>query len=168
MAFQIDSRINPELLGVAWMIGHWEGTGYGRQMGGETGDEYEFSVTVDFSESGGNYLHYIMQLFETDDDGRPIKFLGMETGFWRPKENGEIEVLMAHPEGVAEVYIGTVDGGKIELRTDMVARTVSADIPVTGGHRLYGHVDSDLMFAYDRGTTDFEMQPYVWARLKRA
>lgn len=165
MAFQIDSRIHPELLGIAWMIGHWEGSGNGTHLGG---DDYAYSTTVDFSENGGNFLHYIMQLFETDEDGRPIESLGMETGFWRPKPDGSIEVVIAHPEGIAEVYIGQIDGAKIELRTDLVARTVTADYPVTGGHRLYGHVESDLMFAYDRGTTEYEMQPYLWARLKRA
>ena len=164
MAFQIDSRINPELLGVAWMIGHWEGTGNGCHPGGE---DYEYSVIADFSENGGNFLHYIMQLFETDEDGRPIRSLGMETGFWRPKPDGEIEVVVAHPEGIAEVYLGRIDGAKIELRTDLVARTVTADVPVTGGHRLYGDVESDLMFAYDRGTLEHEVQPYLWARLRR-
>ena len=162
--FEIDSRINPELLGVAWMLGHWEGTGNGASIGGSDG---EFAVTIDFTENGGNYLHYIMQLFEVDEEGRPIHSLGMETGFWRPKADGEIEVVIVHPEGIAEVYLGKIDGAKIELTTDIVARTATADIPATGGHRLYGSVDSDLMFTYDRGTTDQDLQPYVWARVKR-
>ncbi|MDR0847586.1 MAG: FABP family protein [Propionibacteriaceae bacterium] len=165
MAFEIDARINPELLGIAWMIGHWEGTGYGHHLGGE---DYSYSVTVDFTENGGNYLHYIMQLFETDEEGRPVSSLGMETGFWRRKADASVEVVIVHPEGIAEVYIGTISGAKIELTTDLVARTVTAEVEETGGHRLYGNVESDLMFTYDRGTTDFELQPYVWARLARA
>ncbi len=165
MAFEIDSRLDPALMGLAWMIGHWEGTGNGHRLGG---DDYEFSATVDFTENGGNYLHYIMQLFETDEGGRPTRSLGMETGFWRPKADGQVEAVLVHPEGVAEVYVGAITGARIELTTDLVARTVTADIPVTGGHRLYGNVESDLMFAYDRGTTEHEMQPYLWARLKRA
>ena len=165
MAFEIDSRLNTDLMGVAWMIGHWEGTGNGHHLGGE---DFTFSVTVDFSENGGNYLHYIMQLFEADEEGRPISSLGMETGFWRPKPDGGIEALIVHPEGIAEIYVGKLEGAKIEMTTDLVARTASADIPATGGHRLYGNVESDLMFAYDRGTTEHEMQPYLWARLTRA
>ncbi|MDR2973118.1 MAG: FABP family protein [Propionibacteriaceae bacterium] len=164
MAFEIDARINPELMGLAWMIGHWEGTGNGLNLGGE---DHQFSVTVDFTENGGNYLHYIMQIFETDDDGRPTESLGMETGFWRPKADGGLEVVIVHPEGVAEVYVGKIEGAKIELTTDVVARTVTADMSVTGGHRLYGNVESDLMFAYDRGTTEHDLAPYIWARLTR-
>jgi hypothetical protein len=165
MAFEIDARINPELLGLAWMLGHWEGAGHGHRLGGA---DYEFSVTVDFTENGGNYLHYIMQLFETDDDGRPTRSLAMETGFWRPTADGGVEVLIVHPEGVCEVYLGTIQGGRLELVTDVVARTQTADHPVTAGRRLYGQVESDLMFAWDRSTTEHELQPYVWARLARA
>jgi len=163
--FDIDARINPELLGVAWMLGHWEGAGSGPELGG---DDHQFAVTADFTENGGNYLHYIMQLFEVDEEGHPTQSLGMETGFWRPKDNGEIEVLIVHPEGIAEVYLGKIDGAKIELTTDLVARTTTAEVAATGGHRLYGNVESDLMFTYDRGTTDHELSAYVWARLTRA
>ena len=164
MAFQIDSRINPQLTPLAWMIGHWEGTGNG-QAGGR---EFEYSVTADFTENGGNYLHYIMQLFETDEDGRPTMSLGMETGFWRPQSDGSVELILVHPEGYIEIYVGKIDGAKIELTTDVVARTVTADEPVTGGQRLYGNVESDLLFTHDRGTTEQELGPFLWARLKRA
>jgi hypothetical protein len=162
--FEIDSRINPELLPVAWLIGHWEGTGNGRELGG---DDFQFTVQADFTENGGNYLHYILQLFETDEEGRPVQSLGMETGFWRPKTAGDIEVIIAQPEGVVEVYLGRVDGAKIELTTDVVARTDTAEVPETGGHRLYGQVESDLLFTYDRGTEAHDLEPYIWARLKR-
>ena len=165
MAFELDSRINPALVGLAWLIGHWEGTGYGHQPAGEA---EQFTVTVDFSENGADYLHYIMQWFATDDHGRPLRALGMETGFWRPTGDQEVEVVIAHPQGVAEVYLGRIEGAKIELRTDLVARTANAVVPVTGGHRLYGNVESDLMFAYDRGTADSQIEPHIWARLARA
>jgi len=164
MAFEIDANLDPVLMGVAWMIGHWEGTGNGR---GPAGEEQEFAVTVDFSENGNDYLHYIMQWFETDAEGRPVRSLGLETGFWRPQADGQIEVVIAHPEGIAEVYVGQITGARIEIKTDVVARTSSADIAVTGGHRLYGNVESDLMFAYDRGTADQPLEPYIWARLTR-
>ncbi|MCL2783977.1 MAG: FABP family protein [Propionibacteriaceae bacterium] len=163
--FEIDSSMDPVLLGVAWMIGHWEGTGHGAS---EDGENYTYSATIDFAENGGNYLHYIMQLFETDDKGRPTKSLGMETGFWRPQADGQIEVVIVHPQGIAEVYVGKIEGAKIELTTDLVARTLTAEVPVTGGHRLYGNVESDLMFTYDRGTADQDLQPLLWARLARA
>ena len=38
--------------------------------------------------------------------------------------------------------------GKLELITDAVARTESAK-EYTGGKRLYGNVEGDLLYAYD-------------------
>ena len=64
--------------------------------------------------------------------------------------------------------MGALLGAKIELTTDLVARTDTAELPYTGGHRLYGNVDGDLMWAFDRATTDVRLQPYMWARLQRA
>ena len=165
MAYTIDAGLDPALLGVAWLIGHWEGTGHGQDAGGEP---FTYSCTVDFTENGSAYLHYIMQWFETDAAGTPTRPLGLETGFWRPGPDGGIEAIIAHPEGFAEIYVGRITGAKIELSTDVVARTVSADVAETGGHRLYGNVESDLLFTYDRGTTQAALQPYLWARLQRA
>ena len=165
MAFEIDARMQPELMGIAWMIGHWEGTGHCHQPSGE---DLECALTLDCAENGGNYLHCLMQWFTTDDQGRPLKSLGMETGFWRPQLNGDVEVVIAQPQGFAEIYVGAIEGAKIEMRTDLVARTQTADIPVTGGHRLYGNVESDLLLAIDRGTSEDPIQPFLWARLTRA
>lgn len=164
MAFEIPSDLNPVLMGVAWLIGRWEGTGNGHWPG--TG-EFTYGCQIDFSENGGDYLHYLMQLYEVDDEGRAVKPLGMETGFWRPQADGAIEVSLAHPDGYAELWEGTITGAKIELRTDAVVRPVSAPIPYTGGHRLYGNVESDLLWTFDRATTEVELQPYLWARLGR-
>ena len=66
------------------------------------------------------------------------------------------------------MWAGSVTGAKIELTTDVVMRTTTAEVPYTGGHRLYGNVEGDLLWAFDRATTDVELQPYMWARLARS
>src|SRR5450631_2065596 len=48
------------------------------------------------------------------------------TGYWRPQPGGQLELILAHPTGIAEIYVGEVSGAKIELRTDVVARTTTA------------------------------------------
>ena len=95
--------------------------------------------------------------------GRP---LGMETGFWRPQPEGRLEVLLAHPTGITEIYLGEVTGTKIEMATDVVARTASAK-EVTAGHRLYGLVGPDLAYAYDMAAVGQPLQPHLSAQLKR-
>jgi hypothetical protein len=164
MAFEIRSDLSPNLVGVAWLIGRWQGTGHGHWP--DAGD-FTYGCQIDFVENGGPFLHYLMQTYELGEDGTAVKPLGMETGFWRPQPDGTVEVSLAHPDGYAELWEGRITGGKIELCTDAVVRPISAPLEYTGGHRLYGNVESDLMWTFDRATTDVELQPYLWARLQK-
>ena len=75
--FEIPSDLNPALVGLAWLRGRWEGTGY-RQWPGE--EKTSYSIQIDFADNGGDYLHYLSQSFEVDDEGRPVKALAMEAG----------------------------------------------------------------------------------------
>lgn len=165
MAFEINADLNPALMPLGWMIGRWVGNGHGNWPG--LGD-FEFGQQIDFATNEGPYLHYLSQTWTLDADGQPEAPLTMETGFWRPTGDGGLEVVMTSPQGWAEIWIGTVQGAKIEMTTDMVARTTTAQETYTGGHRLYGNVESDLMWAFDRASTEVELQPYMWARLSRA
>ena len=45
--------------------------------------------------------------------------------------------MLAHPTGIVEIYLGEISGTRIEMATDVVARTATAK-EVTAGHRLYG------------------------------
>ena len=165
MAFQIPADLDPSLVALAWLIGHWARTGNGTWTG--RGD-FSYGCRIDFADNGGPYLHYLCQMFELDEDGSPLRPLSMETGFWRPQPDASLEVVMAHPDGYAEVWFGSITGAKIELTTDAVARTLNAADSYTGGHRLYGQVDGDLLFTVDRATEDHQLQNYLWARLRRA
>jgi hypothetical protein len=94
-------------------------------------------------------------------EGRP---LALETGFWRPQPGGQLEVLLVHPSGIAEIYLGTVSGTRIELATDVVARTATAK-EVTAGRRLYGLIGADLGYAYDMAAVGQALQPHASAQL---
>jgi len=161
--FDIDKTVNPQLLGLAWLLGTWEGEANGTWPG--LGD-FHVGQRVDFSSNGGRYLHYISQTYWLDDDGQPSKPFSMETGFWFPHDDATIDVLLADADGWMENYKGTIKGAKIEMTTDVVARIDSADEPYTGGMRLYGNVDGQLMWTWDRATTDVPIQPFMWATLK--
>ena len=56
---------------------------------------------------------------------------------------------------------------RIDLLTDAVVRTEGAEVTHSAGQRLYGKVEGDLMYALDRATTEHELRPHMWARLKR-
>jgi THAP4-like, heme-binding beta-barrel domain len=153
----------PALFPLAFLIGTWQGVGVG---GYPTIDKFQFGQEVVFSESGKPFLHYISRSWLLDDDGNQVRPLAQETGYWRPQPDNKLEVLLAHPTGFVEVYLGEVDGAKIELQTDVVARTDSAK-PYTAGHRLYGLVDGELLWAYDMAAMDQPLQPHISATLRR-
>ena len=90
----------------------------------------------------------------------------METGYWRPQQDGALEVVLAHPTGITEIYVGEVAGTKIELATDAVVRTATAK-EVTAGRRLYGLIGADLGWAYDMAAVGQPLQSHVSAQLKR-
>jgi hypothetical protein len=96
--------------------------------------------------------------------------LSNEVGYWRlagTYESGlRLEVTLAHPTGIAEVYVGDVDGAKIELTDNVTVRTATAR-PIERSSRLYGLVEGDLAYAIDVLAEGFEMQPHMSARLQR-
>lgn len=164
MPYEIPSDLHPNLLGLAWMIGRWEGTGKGTYPGTE---DFDFGQQIDFAQNGGDYLHYLSQTFEVDDEGLAVRPLTMETGFWRPQGDGSVEVVMCHPSGHAEVWYGRITGARVELATDAVMRTVSAD-DYSAGQRLYGNVEGELLWTFDKAADGHQLQSHLWARLRRA
>ncbi|GAA4418763.1 FABP family protein [Georgenia halophila] len=78
----------------------------------------------------------------------------------------ELEVLVADPSGHLSVYVGAVQGPRIELATDAVVRTSTA-AEVSSATRVYGLVESDLMWAMDLAAFGHELQTYGSGRLTR-
>ena len=56
--------------------------------------------------------------------------------------------------------------GRIEIATRGIGRTETAK-DVVAGHRLYGNVEGQLMYAYDMKAMGQELQPHLWAQLQR-
>jgi hypothetical protein len=156
-------EVHPDLAPLSFLLGRWEGAGVG---GYPTIESFQFGQELSFSHNGKPFLIYTSRSWLLDDEGRPGRPLGLEMGFWRPRPDNEVEVLLAHPTGITEIYLGTVTGTRIELSTDVVTRTASAK-EVTAGHRLYGLVGDDLAYAYDMAAVGQPLQPHLSAQLKR-
>ena len=77
-----------------------------------------------------------------------------------------LEVLLVHPTGFAEIYLGSVQGPRIDLATDMVARTSTAK-EYSAATRLYGLVEGDLLWAMDMAAVGQPLTSHASARLKR-
>ncbi len=154
---------HPDLAPLAHLLGRWEGAGVG---GYETIESFQFGQEITFSHNGKPYLSYVSRTWLLAADGVPGRPLAMETGFWRPQPDGRLEVMLAHPTGIVEIYLGEVTGTKIEMATDLVASTESAK-EVRAGRRLYGLVGADLAYAFDMAAVGKPLQPHISAQLKR-
>lgn len=98
-----------------------------------------------------------------------------ESGYWRiaperpadlPENQHPLEVLMADPAGHLALYVGTVGNGRVDLVSDLFARTATA-AEMAAATRLYGLVDGELMWAWDLAAFGHPMQTYASARLAR-
>jgi hypothetical protein len=161
--FQIPADLDPAVVPLAWLLGRWSGEGVG---GYPTIDDFRFGQEIELGHTGKPFLTYVSRSWLIERDGTRGRNLATESGYWRPKPEGLLEVLLAHPTGFVEIWVGHVEGAKVELRTDLVARVEDAK-PYTAGHRLYGLVEGDLMWAYDMAAMGLPLQPHLSARLSR-
>jgi hypothetical protein len=156
-------RLHPLLAPLRFLIGRWEGAGV---VGYPTIESSQFGQELEFSHNGKPYLYYVSRSWALEPDGTIGRPLAMETGFWRPQEDGVLEVILAHASGITEIYLGQVTGTRIEMATDAVVRTASAK-DVTAGRRLYGLIGLDLGYAYDLAAVGQPLQSHLSAQLKR-
>ena len=154
---------HPSLAPLSFLLGRWEGAGV---VGYPTIESAQFGQEITFSHNGKPYLIYSSRTWLFDEEGHIGRPLAMETGFWRPQPDGQLEVVLAHPTGITEIYLGVVTGTKIDMATDAVVRTATAK-EVTAGRRLYGLVGADLAYAYDMAAVGQPLQAHVSAQLKR-
>ena len=155
--------IHPDLAPMSFLLGRWEGAGIG---GYPTIESFRFGQEVEFSQNGKPFLSYLSRTWQLDEEGHIGAPLATESGYWRPRPGGQVEVMLAHPTGIVEIYLGEVTGTRIDMATDLVARTETAK-EVTAGRRLYGLAGGDLAYAYDMAAMGQPLQPHLSAQLKR-
>lgn len=78
----------------------------------------------------------------------------------------DIEVSILQPGGVSELYLGTVDGPRIDLGTDAVVRSASAK-EYAAATRLYGLVEDHLLWAWDIAALGQDLRTHASGRLAR-
>jgi hypothetical protein len=165
---RVGPDLHPTLLGLLPFIGVWRGRGSGEYP---TIEPFEFAQEIRISHDGRPFLAYEARAWLVTADGEKIRPGGREVGWWRPvvvdgRATDEIEALFCTPTGVMELHIGTIAGVKLEMSTDAVVRSSTAK-EVNAGHRLYGIVDRDLLYAQDMAAVGHELTPHLAAKLTR-
>ena len=174
MTFVIPDDLAPEVYPLAWLVGRWEGHGVLEYPDIPATDVLH---RIDFTHDGGPYLEYRAAITVMGPDGEPGQVWSVETGFWRvspevpegielEEYQHPIEVVLTDASGYVSVYVGAVGNGRVDLGTDLMARTASAP-EVAGATRLYGHVNGELMWAWDLAAFGKELQSYLSGRLSR-
>ena len=97
------------------------------------------------------------------DEGSPIHF---ERGFLRPSGPGVVELVLAHPVGLTEVAVGTVEAGVIELTSIAVSLTPTAS-PLTELRRRIEARGDELSFEPHMAMEGVELLSHVRSRLAR-
>jgi hypothetical protein len=162
-----DVRSGPDvadqLLSVLPLLGEWHGEG---QAAGPDGD-HRFGQWIRFAHDGRGFLSYEARAWRLTDDGTIVGPDARESGFLRPRGRDDVELLVANPEGLVEIYVGRArTTTSWEMATDVLARTPDA-ADVVHAVRLYGIVDGALMYAVDRAVGGAPAAPTMSARLER-
>jgi hypothetical protein len=130
--------LHPSIAPLGFLLGTWSGVGQGEYP---TIDPFEYAETIEFSHVGKPFLAY-RQRTSRPGDGFPLH---AEVGYLRLPEPGSVEVVLAHPTGIAEVLTGWLEGGRIRLRSTAITRTPTAknvvaverDLAVDGDQLTY-------------------------------
>ena len=181
MAFAIPAGLAPEVYPLAWLVGRWEGDGV---VSYPTIPEARIHQEVVVDHDGGPYLRWSSTLWlaAADADARVGsddlhgQVWSTEAGYWRippmrpadtPAGKEPVELLLIDPAGHLTLYAGIVGGGRIDLASDLIARTPDA-AEVNAATRLYGLVDGALLWAWDIAAFGEPLQSYASARLVRS
>ncbi|MGK5557052.1 FABP family protein [Actinomadura kijaniata] len=164
----MEPELHPDLKPLEFLLGTWKGAGVGDYP---TIEAFNFGQEVSFTHNGKPFLIYSSRSWLIEKDGSVGRPLGTETGYWRPQPDNALEVTLAHPTGIVEIYVGRVAFHRIDLETDVVARTATAK-EVTAGTRMYGLLPEengarDLGWVYEMAAMGQKLQPHLSARLKK-
>jgi hypothetical protein len=196
MAFALPEGLAPEVYPLAWLVGRWRGEGVVGYPGIEEtaftqdvvfdhdgGPYLHYTSTIRLIAVPDDAAALLAEP-GTGDDTDPASpaplvadgpVWSTETGYWRvaPERTPEltedqypVEVLLTDPAGHLALYLGAVGKGRIDLASDLIART-STSVDVSAATRLYGLVQGELMWAWDLAAFGHPLQSYASARLAR-
>jgi hypothetical protein len=153
--------MHPDAEPLAFLIGTWRGEGRGVYP---TIASFGYGEEVRFAAVPGKpFLTYQQRTWALDDQ-RPLH---AETGYWRPRPDGKVEVVLAHPTGIAEIEEGTVQDGVIALVAGPIGMTGTAK-RVDGLTRRFELVAADVLrYEVHLAAAGQPLQGHLTAELRR-
>ncbi|MGA7051149.1 MAG: FABP family protein [Mycobacterium sp.] len=155
--------LHPDLEALAPLLGGWAGQGAGRYP---TIQPFEYLEEVVFSHVGKPFLAYA-QKTRAVADGKPLH---AETGYLRVPRPGHVELVLAHPNGITEIDVGTylVTGDVIELEMSSTAIGLAPSAKkVTALGRSFRIEGDELSYSVRMGAVGQPVQDHLAALLRR-
>lgn len=154
--------IHPDIATLAPLLGTWSGRGVGDYP---TIEPFEYLEEVTIGHIGKPFLTYAQRT--RSEDGRPMH---AEVGYIRMPAVGRVELILAHPTGIAEIDEGTVidDGGVLVI--DAASRSVglsSSAKEVAALQRWIRVAGDELHYNLQMGAVGEPLQHHLTATLFR-
>jgi hypothetical protein len=161
----MEPTLHPDVAHLACLLGTWSGEGEGDYP---TIEPFRYRETIVFGHVGKPFLSYRQATVNLATD-LPAH---AEVGYLRGVGEGRVELVLAHPTGVAELAEGTVepagDGGgmTLVLRSTSVIGTATAKEVLSLERRLEV-ADTTLRYDLAMGAVGQPHQHHLAAELRR-
>lgn len=196
MPIEIPTDLTPELVPFAWLLGTWEGMGrlgegevddeyfLQRVQFANDGQPYlQYRSESWLTDEHGKVLRPLavemgfwqLQRDQVESDFGPGMTPGdvvptlrtaADVDQYRSEEGFAIQANIVHPGGITELYRGTINGPRIQLTTDQVARGAGAK-DYAHATRIMGLVNGDLFWRWDSAGDGSELSAHASAVLKK-
>lgn len=77
-----------------------------------------------------------------------------------------IEVSIAHSDGILELYLGEINGPRVDIASDAIVRAAGSK-EYGAASRLYGLVDGHMLWAWDIAALGTPLRSHASARLAK-
>jgi hypothetical protein len=155
-------ELHPSIAILAPLLGSWVGRGSGEYP---TIEPFSYTEEVSIGHTGKPFLTYSQRT--RSEDGQPLH---AETGYIRMPSPGRIELVVAHPTGVAEVEEGSVAvtqvGLDLNVQSSMIAATTSAKEVVALSRSIRLSADA-LSYTLQMAAVGLPLQHHLSATLYR-
>ena len=156
-------KLHPDCESLRLLLGTWRGSGHGDYPSIEP---FDYLEEVTFGHIGKPFLTY-SQKTRHKDTKQPLH---AEFGYWRPATDDILEVVLAHPTGIAETAQGSyslsADELEIKLATSHIGLTSTAK-EVAQVIRTITATPQTLTYTLDMAAVGYPLQRHLEAILSR-